>query len=129
TTPAMSASNGKIVIHHRKEASEQTFLTMLRHIHPAMQESRKSRSFLLPAAVALKSGWYFQFMDKLRDAHVSVHGYESLKQMRINPNKPVTNLQFTSGIDWFEAEMEIAFGDQKVTVADVKKALALKQNH
>ncbi len=127
-TPAMSARDGKIIIHHRNEASEQTFLTMLRHMHPSMQESRKSRSFLLPAADALKSGWYFEFMDRLREANVAVHGYESLKQMRINPNKPVTNLQFTSGIDWFEAEMEVIFGDQKVTVADVKKALSHKQN-
>lgn len=128
TTPAISAKAGRIVVHHRNEATEQTFLTMLRHMHASMQESRKSRSFLLPAADALKGGWYFEFMDKLREANVEVHGYESLKQMRINPNKPVTNLQFTSGIDWFEAEMEVAFGDQKVTVADVKKALAHKQN-
>jgi len=127
-TPAVSAMNGKVVVHERNEATEQTFLTLLRHFHPSMQESRKAHSFLLPAAEALKGNWYFSFMDKLQEENVEIIGYESLKQMRINPNKPKTQLQISSGIDWFDADMELSFGAEVVSIADVKKALSKKQN-
>jgi SNF2 family DNA or RNA helicase len=127
-TPAVTAVDGKVVVHERNEATEQTFLTMLRHFHPSMQESRKSSSFVLPATEALKGNWYFSFMDKLNEENVEIAGYETLKQLRINPNKPRTQLQVSSGIDWFDAEVELYFGAEKVTIADIKKALSKKQN-
>ncbi len=127
-TPAVTAKNGKVVVHERNEATEQTFLTLLRHLHPLMQESRKSHSFLLPANEALKGSWYFSFIDKLQEANVEVVGYENLKQLRINPNKPRTQLQVSSGIDWFDASIELDFGGEKVSIAEVKKALVKRQN-
>jgi len=127
-SPAIIPVNGKVNIFHRNEAAEQTFLTLLRHLHPLMYESRKSRSFLLPSAEALKGGWYFSFMEKLQEAQVKILGYESLRQMRINPNRPLTRLNFGTGIDWFDAEMEVIFGDQHASVEEVKKALRKKEN-
>lgn len=127
-TPAVTATNGKVVLHQRNEATEQTYLNLLRYLHPAMQESRKSHSFLLPANEALKGNWYFSFMDKLNEANVQIVGHENLKQLRINPNKPKTQLQISSGIDWFDADMEISFGEERVSIADVKKAMTKKQN-
>lgn len=127
-TPAVTAKNGKVVVHERNEASEHTFLNMLRYLHPLMQESRKSHSFLLPANEALKGNWYFSFMDTLQEANVKIVGYENLKQLRINPNKPKTKLQFSSGIDWFDADVELTFGDEQISIAEVKKALSKKQN-
>ena len=126
---AVTASKGKVVVHERNEAAEQTFLNLLRYLHPSMQESRKLHAFLLPAAEALKGSWYFQFMDKLRAHNVQIFGYESLKQMRINPNKPLTNLQLKSGIDWFDVEMDLSFGDLRVSAGEVKRAIAKKQTY
>lgn len=127
-TPAVTAIDGKVVVHERNEATEQTFLTLLRHLHPLMQESRKSHSFLLPSNEALKGNWYFGFMDTLAEAKVKILGYENLKQLRINPNKPKMQLQISSGIDWFDADLELTFGDEGVSISDVKKALGKKQN-
>ncbi len=127
-SPAIVPKDGKVTIHHRNEAAEQTFLTMLRHLHPLIYESRRSKSFLLPVAEALKGGWYFSFMEKLREAKVEVFGFDTLRQMRINPNRPRTRLHFSTGIDWFDAEMEVAFGDQHASVEEVKKALQKREN-
>jgi SNF2 family DNA or RNA helicase len=127
-TPAVTATEGKVVVHQRNEATEQTYLNLLRYLHPSMQESRKSHSFLLPANEALKGNWYFSFMDKLNEANVQIIGHENLKQLRINPNKPKTQLQISSGIDWFDADLDVSFGEEKVSIADVKKAMTKKQN-
>ncbi len=128
-TQVVIAEGDKAVIVERNEAVEQTMITQLRHFHPSMQESRKAASFLLPREEALKGKWYFNFTDKLKEENIAIRGVESLKQTRINPNKPVTNIQITSGIDWFDADMTVVFGDNNVKIADIKKALLRKQEH
>ena len=37
-------------------------------------------------------------------------------------------MQVSSGIDWFDASVEIAFGDQVITIPDIKKALTQRLN-
>lgn len=128
-TPAIIAENGKVIMIERNEAAEQTFLTFLRHSHEQMQESRKAAAFILPSEEALKGKWYFNFLDKLKESNVTIDGYEGLKQLKINPNKPKTNLQIISGIDWFDASMDIQFGEEVVKIGDIKKALGKKQQH
>ena len=50
-----------------------------------------------------------------------------LKNFRFNTSRPQTKIHISSSTDWFDARVDIVFGDQKVTIADVKKALANKQ--
>lgn len=123
------AEEGVLYIRNRDMAAEQTFLNILRYLHPSIQESRKSASYLIPTRDALKGDWYFQFMDKMKEADVTIVGYNNLRQMRVNPNKPKTKLQIATGIDWFDTELELTFGEERVSIADIKKALAKKQNY
>ncbi|HET9825572.1 MAG TPA: SNF2-related protein, partial [Chitinophagaceae bacterium] len=46
---------------------------------------------------------------------------------RFNTAKPQTKIFISSHTDWFDAKVDIIFGDQHVTVAEVKRALANKQ--
>ncbi|HYV54483.1 MAG TPA: DEAD/DEAH box helicase, partial [Chitinophagaceae bacterium] len=46
---------------------------------------------------------------------------------RFNTAKPQTKIFISSNTDWFDARVDIIFGDQQVTVAEVKRALANKQ--
>ncbi|HRP90632.1 MAG TPA: DEAD/DEAH box helicase [Edaphocola sp.] len=128
TSSAITAREGKVIIYERNLASEQTYINLLRYLHPMMQESRKLRSFMLLAAEALKGSWYFHFMDTLRDNKVSIIDYEQLKQLRINPNKPITSLNVKSGIDWFDVDLAVSFGEEQVGIQDIKKALIKKQS-
>src|SRR4029078_9203821 len=56
-----------------------------------------------------------------------VFGFEALKNFRFNTAKPQTKIFISSNTDWFDARVDIVFGDQQVTVAEVKRALANKQ--
>jgi non-specific serine/threonine protein kinase len=58
---------------------------------------------------------------------IPVFGFEALKNFRFNTAKPSTKIFISSNTDWFDAKVEIHFGEQKVSVEDVKKALASKQ--
>ncbi|HET8573008.1 MAG TPA: SNF2-related protein [Edaphocola sp.] len=126
--PVAWAESGILNVQSRDMAAEQTFLNRLRYLHPLMQESRKSAAFLLPSKEALKGNWYFEFMDKMKEENVKIIGYDNLRQLKINPNKPKTKLQIATGIDWFDTEIELTFGDERVSIGDVKKALSKKQN-
>jgi non-specific serine/threonine protein kinase len=59
--------------------------------------------------------------------NIPVFGFEALKNFRFNTAKPSTKIFISSNTDWFDAKVEIHFGEQKVSVEDVKKALASKQ--
>src|SRR6201999_2446430 len=50
------------------------------------------------------------------------------KSLRINEHKPKTRVQVNSGLDWFDASVEIVYGDQAVTINEVKNALSQRQN-
>lgn len=127
-SPAISAHNGKIVTYPRNEAIENTFLNTIKYLHPNMLERRKLQGFAISVKDALKRGWYFEFIDLMKEQSVEVTGFEQLKHSRINPNKPIANIQFTTGIDWFSAKAEVRFGDQLVGLADLKKAISKNEN-
>ena len=50
-----------------------------------------------------------------------------MQHYRFNTAKPKTQIFISSHTDWFDAKVNIAFGNQQITVADVKKALANNQ--
>ncbi|HMZ46923.1 MAG TPA: DEAD/DEAH box helicase, partial [Chitinophagaceae bacterium] len=86
-----------------------------------------SFTLALRGADVLKNNWFFLFIDAMKDLNVQVFGFELLKNFRFNTAKPSTKIYISSNTDWFDAKIEIQFGEQKVTVDDVKKALANKQ--
>jgi SNF2 family DNA or RNA helicase len=63
----------------------------------------------------------------MRDMKIPVYGFEALKHFRFNTAKPRTQIHISSNTDWFDAKVDIHFGEQKVTIAEVKRALANKQ--
>ena len=124
---AMEADGPRIRIATRDEAAEESFIALLRSLHTDMKPA--TGGFTLPADAVLHGGWAFQFLDRMREAGVQVVGWEGLKTLRINPHRPETKVLLSSGTDWFDAHVEILFGEQRVTVADVKRALSAKQHY
>ena len=60
---------------------------------------------------------------------VPVFGFAQLKKFKYNPNRPAFKIKASSGIDWFDMQMEVAFGDQFVSLGDLKKAVLSKHNY
>lgn len=121
--------DGIVKIVKRNEAAEQQFINMFRSLHTDIQQNIKDHFFYLSAPQVLAQNWFFRFTDIMKEWKVEVLGSEGLRQLRINTHRPDTKVQVSSGIDWFDASVEIVFGDQTVTIADVKKALAQKLNY
>jgi len=117
----------KVIVVHRNREAEEAFLDKLRILHSNFISYEDGGALALKGAEVLKNNWFFLFVDAMNESKTPVYGFESLKNFRFNTAKPQTHIYISSHTDWFDAKVDILFGDQKVSVAEVKKALANKQ--
>mgnify|MGYP001160594122 FL=1 len=117
----------KVVIVRRNREKENEFIQKMKNLHSAFIYNEDSGSLALKGADVLKNNWFFLFVDAMKDFKTPVFGFEALKNFRFNTAKPQTKIFISSNTDWFDAKVNIVFGDQHVTVAEVKRALANKQ--
>jgi non-specific serine/threonine protein kinase len=124
----IQAQDGKVKIIERDTIGETEFCNMLQALHENMLYSMREKHFYIHSKNVLKSNWYNHFNEKLEEWNVELMGYDNLKSLRINRHKPETKVHIASNIDWFETTVDIAFGDQVVSIAEIKKALGRKEN-
>ena len=119
----------KILIVHRNKEAEQRFIDKLSSLHSQFSRTQQDGSSLvLKGADVLRNNWFFLFVDAMKEAKVPVFGFEALKNFRFNTSRPSTHIHVSSGMDWFDAKVEIDFDGQRVGINDIKKALAGKQS-
>ncbi|HSU28624.1 MAG TPA: SNF2-related protein [Chitinophagaceae bacterium] len=117
----------KVVIVHRNREAENAFIHKMQNLHSNFIFNEETASLALKGTDVLKNNWFFLFVDAMKDMKTPVYGFEALRNFRFNTAKPQTKIFISSNTDWFDARVDILFGDQKVTVAEVKRALANKQ--
>jgi superfamily II DNA or RNA helicase len=117
----------QVLLIHRNKEAELQFVRKLESLHSQFIRPEGSHSLALKGADVLKNNWFFLFVDAMEEMKIPVYGFEALKNFRFNTAKPQTKIHISSNTDWFDARVDIVFGDQKVTIADVKKALANRQ--
>ena len=121
--------DGKVNVIHRNTREEDDFVELLRTSHRNIKLAEDDHFFYLPAEEVLANSWFLKFMDSMRLNDIEVLGFGDLKRLRISTYRPETKLRVSSGIDWFDTKVDITFGDQTVTISDVKKALGQKKNY
>jgi len=117
----------KVLIIHRNKEIESDFIAKLESLHSQFIHPQGSASLALKGNDVLRNNWFFLFTDAMQEMKVGVYGYDALKNFRFNTARPQTKIHISGNTDWFDARVDIVFGDQKVTIADVKKALANRQ--
>lgn len=117
----------KVMVVHRAKDKENAFIQKLELLHSNFIRPEGGQQLALKGSDVLKNNWFFLFVDAMKEMKVPVYGYEALKNFRFNTAKPQTKIHISSNTDWFDARIDILFGDQKVTIADVKKALSNRQ--
>ncbi len=60
---------------------------------------------------------------ELTKAGFEIYGEETLKTGRINRATPTLRVHITSGIDWFDLKTVVEFGDQQISLHDLRKAM------
>ncbi len=117
----------KVLVVHRNREKENEFLQKIQNLHSGFVYNEDSSSLVLKGTDVLKNNWFFLFVDAMKEMKTPVFGFDALKNFRFNTAKPQTKIFISSNTDWFDAKVDIVFGDQQVSVAEVKRALANKQ--
>jgi SNF2 family DNA or RNA helicase len=104
------------------------FINKLENLHSQFIRQQDTQSLVLKGTDVLRNNWFFLFIDAMKEMKIPVYGFEALKNFRFNTARPNTHIHVSSGLDWFDAKVEIEFGEQRVGIADIKKALAGKQS-
>lgn len=121
------AEGPKVRLIRRNMQKENDFIRRLSALHSNFILTENSFNLVLKGTEVLKNNWFFLFVDAMKDSEIPVIGFEVLKNYRFNTAKPETRIYISNGIDWFDAKIDIVFGDQKVTVEEIKRALSNKQ--
>lgn len=119
--------NGKITVIHRDLESENTFLRRLENLHTNFIRQEKPYALALKGNDVLRNNWFFLFVDAMKDAKVQLTGFDVLKNFRFNTTKPKTRIHINNGVDWFDAKVDVVFGEQQVSIAEIKRAISNKQ--
>lgn len=98
-----------------------------RNLHPAFQ-NQNEYYFSLPVDLVLKNNWFFSAFHEIQNKGIEVLGLKELKKIKYSPYRPIMQMRASSGTDWFDIHTEIHFGDQKVKLADIRKAIMKKQD-
>jgi non-specific serine/threonine protein kinase len=120
--------NEKVLLVKRNKEAEQQFISKLGSLHSQFINQSQNKSLVLKGADVLKNNWFFLFVDAMKEMKVPVYGFDALKNFRFNTAKPSTHIHLSSGMDWFDAKVELAFGEQHIGIDEIQKALTNKQS-
>ena len=122
------ADGNKVMMVYRNKVTEQNFHDKLASLHSQFIVQKQHNSLVLKGTDVLKNNWFFLFVDAMKEMKVPVFGFDALRNFRFNTAKPSTQIHLSSGLDWFDAKVELSFGEQRIGISEIKKALANKQS-
>ncbi|TDO21587.1 DEAD/DEAH box helicase [Pedobacter duraquae] len=119
-------ASGKPFTVHRDEQEEYAFTGLILRQHPFFEEQLDQEFFYLHRKRFLESGWFLEAFDIWQKNGISILGFNQLTNNKLNPNKAKISIAVLSGLDWFETDIDLKFGKQKVTLKYLHKALRNK---
>ena len=105
--------------HNAEEDAE--YLEILRTAHPDFRQQFRSDFFCLPYDALLDEHRFVHLFSHLRDAGVKVFGEKDLTRLKEIPVPGQVAYTVKREIDWFELNADFTFGDQSITLAQLKK--------
>ena len=122
--------NGDVITEYRRNFElENDFLDSIAELHPDFESQKGRKLFYLHYSDFTKDLWFYRFFDQLQALNVEVFGLKELKNFRYSPYKGKITTSVSSGQDWFEVDLAVSFGDNRVSLNDIKKAVLNKQRY
>jgi non-specific serine/threonine protein kinase len=122
-TSFVEESGDKIRIVHRDKDQERALYEYLRTLHSSFVNQRNNQYYYLPFDQVMKKGWFITMLRKVQDQGYTIHGWEDLKKFRYTTHDPRFTIHATSTQDGFHLRVEIYWGDQAVTLKEVRHAI------
>ena len=112
----------------RRINEENAFRSYIRNLHPTFSNQRYDDGFRIDFDEVMKDNWFLNTTKTLIDQGIHLVGINELKKFKYNSATPKWNMNISSGIDWFDIKIEVAWDDQVIPFKDLKNAILAKQN-
>jgi SNF2 family DNA or RNA helicase/uncharacterized Zn finger protein len=122
---------GELYLMYRDEARENQIRTFFANLHPYFTEQSLGNQsyFTLTVSQLFENEWFFSAFEKIQAQEIEILGFNQLTKIKYNPNRAKINIKASSGIDWFDLEIFVEFGEQKVSLKEVRKAVFNNQHY
>ncbi|MBI3136779.1 MAG: DEAD/DEAH box helicase family protein [Bacteroidetes bacterium] len=119
--------NGNVFKVERDSEVENQFIGMLIRQHVDFDEQmHEGESFYLHKEKFLDENWFLEAFEAWTSQGIVILGFNELKKNRFNANKGKVTVHVTSGIDWFNAALNVTYGNQKASLQQLNKAIRNK---
>lgn len=113
----------KINIVQRNKPHEQSLYDYLRTLHNSFVNQRNNQYYYLPFDQVMKKGWFIGMLRKVQDQGYTIHGWEDLKKFRYSTHDPKVTINATTTQEGFDLKVDIQWGDQVVSLKEVRHAI------
>ncbi len=115
---------------YRPNHSDREFLIdFLKNAHPDFNNPIQVQDYVfLDIREMINNYWFMHFNEACEAVGIEVVGVKDLSNFNYSTHRAVTFSHVKSGIDWFEVDMGVSFGDEVVKAADWIKALRNKES-
>jgi SNF2 family DNA or RNA helicase len=114
-------------IKKRNVAFENNFLEEFKELHPDFEE--QENVFFLTPYQLIENEWLLKASEKMKHKSITIFGANDLKSFKYSLHKPTITMGVNSHTDWFDLEIEVTFGNEKVSLKEIRKALLRKSNY
>ena len=116
-----------LAIMKRSKIVEKKLYDFLRTLHPKFASQNNNQHYYLPFIEVMKGNWFFNMLKTVEANGFSVYGLKELKKFKYNINTPKLEIRAGNGTDWFDLSLEAIWGEQQVTLKDLRKAIINRQ--
>ena len=116
----------RVVLVARKKEEEARLTRALKGLHSKF-EGQSNGYYYLNFKEALEKSWFLRFYQLMQEMDIPVLGMNQLRKFKYNTNVPSFEIIAGKGIDWFDLQVRVSYGELVVPLADLRKAILGKQ--
>ena len=112
----------------RNDALEQELMELFlkQHADFTLQLEYTLPYFYLHKDQFLNNDWFVEAYEQWQQAGFSVYGFNQLKSNKRNPNKIKVAIHVTSGLNWFNTNLNVSYGNTRASLKQIQRALIRK---
>ncbi len=99
-------------------------LSFIKEAHPKFNVRNQVQEYVyLSIQEMMNNYWFLHFVEACAANEIEILGQKELSKFNYSKHRAKTYSHLSSGIDWFEVDMGVSFGKEKIKTADWIKAL------
>jgi SNF2 family DNA or RNA helicase len=126
TNPMVKIGND-INTYIRDFEAEKNFMEEVKGLHKKFAHGTNQSFLSLSFDEFIQDYWFLKLTEKAKALNIEVYGFDEFKKFQYAPQVPNIQVTGSSEQDWFDLEILITVGDEKVSLKEVKRAILAKE--